>query len=35
LASEKIRWGEAVVNFTDELVTVPGDCLLTTAFLSY
>lgn len=35
LASEKIRWGEAVVGFKQELITIPGDCLMTTAFLSY
>ena len=35
LASEKIRWGETVVKLKNQLVTVPGDCLLTTAFLSY
>ena len=35
LASEKIRWGEAVESFKIQMVTVPGDCLLTTAFLSY
>jgi len=35
LASEKVRWGETVVNLKEQLKTVPGDCLLTTAFLSY
>ena len=35
LASEKVRWGEAVVGFKEELKTIPGDCLMTTAFLSY
>jgi dynein heavy chain len=35
LGSEKIRWGEAVQAYKIAMKTVPGDCLLTTAFLSY
>jgi dynein heavy chain len=35
LAGEKIRWGESVEKFKIQMTTIPGDCLLTTAFLSY
>jgi dynein heavy chain len=35
LASENVRWGEAVALYKKQMITVPGDCLLTTAFLSY
>ncbi|XP_017887523.2 dynein beta chain, ciliary-like [Ceratina calcarata] len=35
LASEKIRWTEEVGQLTDSCVTIPGDILLVTAFLSY
>ena len=35
LASENVRWGEAVEMYKKQMITVPGDCLLTTAFLSY
>ncbi|XP_078035559.1 dynein beta chain, ciliary-like isoform X9 [Augochlora pura] len=35
LASEKIRWTETVETLTNSGVTVPGDILLVTAFLSY
>ncbi|CAK9799022.1 Dynein beta chain, ciliary [Anthophora plagiata] len=35
LASEKIRWTETVETLTNSCVTVPGDILLVTAFLSY
>jgi len=35
LAGEKIRWGESVESFKKQMTTIPGDCLLTTAFLSY
>ncbi|XP_054000578.1 dynein beta chain, ciliary-like [Hylaeus anthracinus] len=35
LASEKIRWTETVQTLKDSGVTVPGDILLVTAFLSY
>ncbi|XP_064623162.1 dynein beta chain, ciliary-like [Lineus longissimus] len=35
LASENIRWAEAVENFKIQEKTLPGDVLLTTAFVSY
>eukprot|EP00041_Stephanoeca_diplocostata_P039521 m.1633795 g.1633795 ORF g.1633795 m.1633795 type:complete len:4492 (+) comp25411_c0_seq1:204-13679(+) len=35
LASENVRWGEAVEKFKAQMVTIPGDTLITTAFLSY
>nr|XP_033200758.1 dynein beta chain, ciliary-like isoform X1 [Bombus vancouverensis nearcticus] len=35
LASEKIRWTEEVESLTNSCVTVPGDVLIVTAFLSY
>jgi len=35
LASEKIRWGETVTNLKAKMLVLPGDCMLTTAFLSY
>ncbi|XP_076548684.1 dynein beta chain, ciliary isoform X2 [Osmia lignaria lignaria] len=35
LASEKIRWTETVETLTNSKVTIPGDVLLVTAFLSY
>ncbi len=35
LASENVRWAEAVQNFKEQEKTLPGDSLLTTAFLSY
>ena len=35
LASENVRWAEAVENFKIQEKTLPGDVLLTTAFLSY
>ncbi|XP_076625371.1 dynein beta chain, ciliary [Colletes latitarsis] len=35
LASEKIRWTETVKTLRSSGVTVPGDILLVTAFLSY
>ncbi|XP_015433748.1 PREDICTED: dynein beta chain, ciliary-like [Dufourea novaeangliae] len=35
LASEKIRWTETVETLTNSEVTVPGNILLITAFLSY
>jgi len=35
LSSEKTRWGEAVENFKQQEVTLPGDVLLVTAFISY
>lgn len=35
LASENVRWGEAVGNFKIQEKTLPGDVLLITAFISY
>nr|P39057.1 RecName: Full=Dynein beta chain, ciliary [Heliocidaris crassispina]BAA00827.1 dynein beta-heavy chain [Heliocidaris crassispina] len=35
LASENVRWGEAVANFKIQEKTLPGDVLLITAFVSY
>jgi len=35
LASEKVRWGEAVTRFKEQEKTLPGDVLLVSAFLSY
>lgn len=35
LASEKVRWAESVQKFKEEEKTLPGDVLLTTAYLSY
>ncbi|CAG7717651.1 unnamed protein product [Allacma fusca] len=35
LASEKIRWIQSVQNFRESTVTIPGDMLLVTAFVSY
>ncbi|CAL8088373.1 unnamed protein product [Calicophoron daubneyi] len=35
LASEKIRWGEQVGQYRKQATTLPGDVLLTAAFLSY
>ncbi|TPP62234.1 Dynein beta chain ciliary [Fasciola gigantica] len=35
LASEKIRWAEQVEQYKKQAVTLPGDVLLTSAFLSY
>ncbi|XP_018327462.1 dynein beta chain, ciliary [Agrilus planipennis] len=35
LASEKVRWAEAVNNLTAQGYTLPGDVLLITAFISY
>ncbi|KAI3381366.1 hypothetical protein SNEBB_008024 [Seison nebaliae] len=35
LASENIRWTESVKNLRESETTIPGDVLLTTAFLSY
>ncbi|XP_072167681.1 dynein beta chain, ciliary [Diadema setosum] len=35
LASENVRWGEAVANFKEQEKTLPGDVLLITAFVSY
>ncbi|XP_037924668.1 dynein beta chain, ciliary isoform X3 [Hermetia illucens] len=35
LASENVRWAEAVANFVAQGITLPGDTLLITAFISY
>jgi len=35
LASENVRWGEAVKNFKEQEKSLPGDVLLVTAFISY
>ncbi|CAG2194980.1 unnamed protein product [Mytilus edulis] len=35
LASENVRWAEAIGNFKIQEKTLPGDVLLTTAFVSY
>uniref|UniRef100_A0A182IVR3 Dynein beta chain, ciliary n=4 Tax=Anopheles atroparvus TaxID=41427 RepID=A0A182IVR3_ANOAO len=35
LASENVRWAEAVAEFMQQATTLPGDILLVTAFISY
>ncbi|XP_065078949.1 dynein beta chain, ciliary [Ochlerotatus camptorhynchus] len=35
LASENVRWAEAVAEFMQQATTLPGDILLITAFISY
>ena len=35
LASEKVRWGEAVGEFKEQEKTLSGDVLMASAFLSY
>lgn len=35
LASENVRWAESVEEFREAAKTLPGDVLLTTAFISY
>lgn len=35
LASENVRWAEAVGNFKKQEMTLCGDVLLITAFISY
>ncbi|KAF5280421.1 hypothetical protein FQR65_LT03230 [Abscondita terminalis] len=35
LASEKVRWIESVENFKESTITMPGDVLLVSAFISY
>lgn len=35
LASENVRWAEAVAEFMAQGTTLPGDTLLITAFISY
>lgn len=35
LADEKVRWSENVVTFKEEVVTMIGDALIASAFVSY
>ncbi|CAH8640372.1 unnamed protein product [Heterobilharzia americana] len=35
LASENVRWAQQVKQFKEQAITLPGDVLLTAAFLSY
>ena len=35
LASENVRWAESVEAFKESAKTLPGDVLMTTAFVSY
>ncbi|XP_077979817.1 dynein beta chain, ciliary-like [Glandiceps talaboti] len=35
LASENVRWAESVSDFKEQALTLPGDVLLVTAFVSY
>ena len=35
LASENVRWAEAIRNFHENEKTLPGDVLLITAYISY
>ena len=35
LASENVRWAESVEKFKEQAKTLPGDVLLTSAFISY
>ncbi|ERL83802.1 hypothetical protein D910_01050 [Dendroctonus ponderosae] len=35
LASENIRWRQLIKDFNASIITIPGDMLLVTAFLSY
>lgn len=35
LASENVRWAESISNFRINEKTLPGDVLMTTAFVSY
>lgn len=35
LASENVRWAQSVSDFKEQEKTLPGDVLITTAFLSY
>lgn len=35
LASENVRWAQSVAEFKEQEKTVPGDVLLTSAFMSY
>ena len=35
LASENVRWADSVARFKEQALTVPGDVLLVSAFISY
>ena len=35
LASENVRWRQSVQDYKEQLVTLPGDILMVTAFISY
>lgn len=35
LASEKIRWSESIISFKQQTLTMPGDVLLVSCFISY
>lgn len=35
MASENVRWAESVEEFKKQATTLPGDVILTTAFVSY
>lgn len=35
LGSEKGRWGDAIIRFTEEMKVVHGDVLLASSFVSY
>ena len=35
LASENVRWAESVAKFKEQALTLPGDVLLISAFISY
>lgn len=35
LAEERIRWQNTVVSLTESFDRLPGDCLISTGFLSY
>lgn len=35
LASENVRWRDSVANYRKQLITLPGDILMVTAFISY
>ncbi|CAG9859865.1 unnamed protein product [Phyllotreta striolata] len=35
LASEKVRWGQLIESYKENIVNLPGDILLITAFISY
>lgn len=35
LASENVRWADSVSKFKEQALTLPGDVLLISAFISY